>query len=258
MSFEAFCAEVSHGGPPDALIASRSLRDEMEERLDRLGADGKYDNIVATAESADVITFLDPVSLDELYGAQGTVPPDNLEAPLMPGYRDEMSFADDSGGWDSEPAADRRLLASLADAGIVPGAASETLAGDYEGDAGYHGYVSDTVPSQPPQFSLSSAFGSLFDTGSDSGADSAADDLFYAGDSPLSTHTLFESVSISGTYPDSDVLEIELPALSHPGGSQMTIGAGWLLPSGILIPLGAETDHTMDESAYYLSLILRF
>jgi hypothetical protein len=69
---------------------------------------------------------------------------------------------------------------------------------------------------------------------------------------------MFAALSILGTYPDSGVIEIELPPVFRLGDKKITVGAGWLLPSGLELPIGGTIDDSADEGAYFLCVILRF
>ncbi|HVY54396.1 MAG TPA: hypothetical protein VHC46_01420 [Thermodesulfobacteriota bacterium] len=254
--YSACGAQTADGRGLDVITPSRAIRGEIEERIDRMGGDGRYDDVMATAESRDVVALLDPVSLGELYGTRGNAPEDNFEAPLRPADKDDLSLTGDERAQDMGYQAGGRV-ASLSEAGFDVRSGAEAAGEGYDGEIGSRDYGSGGLPPGPERQPVSSYFGELFAGDSPEG-DSGAEDMRHAGDSPFSTHTLFEAVSISGTYPDSDVLELELPTLFRVGPSRITAGAGWLMPSGLEVPLGPETDRTLDESAYFLNVILRF
>ncbi len=179
---------------------------------------------------------------------------DDYEAPVRPADHTDLAYVADALNTNPESGMSGEFFAYNANFGTGRYITTDLFNENDKAGGLYYYYVASISPTRPPESSLDEI--SVSSNSSDD--DGAEEAIFEVGDSPLSTHSLFEALSISGTYPDNDVIEIELPTILRLGDKRITVGAGWLLPSGIQIPLGAEKDSSADESAYYLSLIIRF
>lgn len=234
------------------------LRANMVEYASVFVSASEYDQKVETAETGIESDFLNPGYMDEIYNAPSEAALLDFEAPMHTAYVADLAYLADSiertGGLETYG----DISAAPLLVGIKPHSAYDTVRENDNSGVGYYYRAAGTKPSDHPEQADSSSSDKFYLSSLDSGEDGILEEISDNGNSPFSTRSTFESFSISGTYPDSDIIEVELPPILRLGDKRIIVGAGWMMPSGLQIPLGTLTDGNIDDGAYYLSLILRF
>lgn len=256
-SYESRGALISSRCSFENFISYKLLRADIARNVTGFNPGYEYDRIVAVTKPGIEFDFLGPTYPHGLFDAASAAASGDFETLVRPAYFTDLPYNADALNTNPEPGTGGEFFAYNTNFGKEPDTTADLFNDNDDAAGPYYYYVASIGSTRLPESSVSSPHDKLSISSSSSDDDSADEAISEVGDSPLSTHSLFEALSISGTYPDNDVIEIELPPVLL-GDKRIIIGAGWLLPSGIQIPLGAVTDNSEDESAYYLTVILRF
>jgi hypothetical protein len=234
------------------------LRANMVEYASVFVPASEYDQKVETAVSGIVSDFLNLGYMDEIYNGPSEAALWDFEAPMHMAYVADLAYLADSIGRTRELETYGDIAHAHVEFEFEPHAVSDTVSEIDNSRGGYYYRAAGTKPPDQPEHSDSSSSDKFYISSLDSGDDGVLAEISDVGNSPFSTRSTFESFSISGTYPDSDIIEVELPPILRLGDKRIIVGAGWMMPSGLQIPLGTLTDGNIDDGAYYLSLVLRF
>lgn len=251
-SFTVVCSLIPCGYSYEDSISYKLLRANMKDYIGVFDPGDEYDHVVEITKSGIVFDFLGSDYRDELDNALSDAALGDFGALVRPAYFTYRAYAADT--LRKRPGSGMNGEFFAQNANFRTGRYISTDLFNENDNAGglYNYYVASISPARSGE----SPLGDISISSSDgNGGD---DDISNVGDSPLSTHSMFAALSILGTYPDSGVIEIELPPVFRLGDKKITVGVGWLLPSGLELPIGGTIDDSADEGAYFLSVILRF
>lgn len=149
---------------------------------------------------------------------------------------------------------DKDLFAHLGN--FRPGIITNDNEGDHT-EARLKGSVIESKILSPASSSIASFFEEYFGTTTPSNNDVTPIDTT-PDISPFSTSMLFETLSISTTYSNNNVIDIDLSHILGFDNRKIGIGVGGQIPSGLQIPIGGLPDNSLNPISYFFTFTIRF